>query len=351
MRYVALGDSYTIGTSVAAAERWPERLVAALGPAEPTLFLVANLGVNGYTSADLIRRELPALGGLRPEFATVLIGVNDVVRRVHLETYATNVERILDGLLARLPPTRIVTVATPDYTVTPAGADYGDPGQQHDAIVAANATMARLAAARAIAWVDTFDISLRAADDRSLVAGDGLHPSGAQYAPVGRADPARGRSARPSLTGLSIPALQLVEPLVGDPEMVGDLVVDGVRDGRRQLVRRPAVEDERLAEDGDLARCRGRVRGQAGPRNALIQAVQPVRADERELVGRRLVLDDDRHAPELVAELGRQRVERVVDHVLDLVVGRRPAEHRQTIARPAGTGVSPESCPRSGAPS
>ena len=85
MRYVALGDSYTIGTSVAAAERWPERLVAALGPAEPTLELVANLGVNGYTSADLIRRELPALGGLRPEFASVLIGVNDVVRRVPLE--------------------------------------------------------------------------------------------------------------------------------------------------------------------------------------------------------------------------------------------------------------------------
>ncbi len=182
MRYVALGDSYTIGTSVPAIERWPERLVAALGPAEPTLQLVANLGVNGYTSADLIRHELPELDRLRPEFVTVLIGVNDVVRRVPLDTYAANVERTLDELLARLSPTRIVTVATPDYTVTPAGADYGDPRQQHEGIVAANATMARLAGARAIAWVDTFDISLRAADDRSLVAGDGLHPSGAQYA-------------------------------------------------------------------------------------------------------------------------------------------------------------------------
>ena len=61
MRYVALGDSYTIGTSVATADRWPDRLVAALGPVEPRLELVANLGVNGYTSADLIRDELPAL--------------------------------------------------------------------------------------------------------------------------------------------------------------------------------------------------------------------------------------------------------------------------------------------------
>jgi lysophospholipase L1-like esterase len=182
VRYVALGDSYTIGTSVAAVDRWPERLVAALGPAEPTLELVANLGVNGYTSADLIRRELPELDRLEPGFATVLIGVNDVVRRVPAATYAANVARILDALLARLPPSRIVTVAIPDYTVTPAGADFGDPAEQHDGIVAANATMARLAGARAIAWVDTFDISLRAAADRSLVAADGLHPSAAQYA-------------------------------------------------------------------------------------------------------------------------------------------------------------------------
>ena len=182
MRYVALGDSYTIGTSVAAADRWPDRLVAALGPAQPTLELVANLGVNGYTSADLIRHELAEADRLAPDFATVLIGVNDVVRQVPHETYAANVERILDALLGRLPPTRIVTVATPDYTVTPAGADYGDPLQQHDAIVAVNAAMARLAGDRAIAWVDIFDISLRAASDRSLVARDGLHPSGAQYA-------------------------------------------------------------------------------------------------------------------------------------------------------------------------
>lgn len=182
MRYVALGDSYTIGTSVAAADGWPERLVVALGPTEPTLELVANLGVNGYTSADLIRHELPELDRLDPEFATVLIGVNDVVRRVPAAVYAANVERILDALLARLQPGRIVAVATPDYTVTPAGADYGDPGQQHDGIVAANGTMADLAGARSIAYVDTFDLSLRAADDHSLVAADGLHPSGAQYA-------------------------------------------------------------------------------------------------------------------------------------------------------------------------
>jgi acyl-CoA thioesterase I len=181
-RYVALGDSYTIGTSVEPPERFPDQLVAALGPEAPTLHLVANLAVNGYTSADLIREELPALDDLRPEFVTVLIGVNDVVQGVPRERYEANVVTILDALLARLPADRIVTVAIPDYTVTPAGADYGDPRQQHDGIVASNAVMERLSRERDIAYVDIFDISLRAAGDRSLVAGDGLHPGGAQYA-------------------------------------------------------------------------------------------------------------------------------------------------------------------------
>ena len=181
VRYVALGDSYTIGTSVQPPERFPDQLVAALGPGLPSLELVANLGVNGYTSADLIREELPPLGDLEPGFVTLLIGVNDVVQGVPIETYEANVVTILDALRTRLPADRIVVVAIPDYTVTPAGADYGDPTQQHDGIVANNAVMQRLAGERGIAFVDIFDLSLRAADDRSLVAGDGLHASGAQY--------------------------------------------------------------------------------------------------------------------------------------------------------------------------
>jgi lysophospholipase L1-like esterase len=182
LRFVALGDSYTVGTSVRPDERWPDQLVAALGPDEPALRLVANLGVNGYTSADLIRDELPALDGLGPEFVTLLIGVNDVVRRVHIVDYERNVVRILGALLGRLAADRIVAVAIPDYTVTPAGADYGDPRSQHDGIVAANTTLSRLAAERGIPFVDIVDLSLAAATDRGLVADDGLHPSGAQYA-------------------------------------------------------------------------------------------------------------------------------------------------------------------------
>ena len=182
LRFVALGDSYTIGTSVEEPERWPNQLVARLGPEPPTLELVANLAVNGWTSGDVVRDQLPAVDGLRPDFVSLLIGVNDVVQGVPAERYRANVVAILDTLTARLPADRILTVSTPDYTVTLAGADYGDPARQSAVIRAFNAILAGEAGARGVAHVDIHDLSLRARDDRSLVADDGLHPSGAQYA-------------------------------------------------------------------------------------------------------------------------------------------------------------------------
>jgi acyl-CoA thioesterase I len=176
-RYVALGDSFTIGTSVPETERWPNQLVARV----PDLEFVANLGVNGFTSRDLIEVELPQLDGLSPELITVLIGVNDVVQGVPSETYRQNVARILDDLVDHVGAGRVLVVTTPDYTVTPAGSDYGNPAQQSAGIRRNNATITELAGALGIRVVDIYEVSLRAADDRSLVASDGLHPSGAQY--------------------------------------------------------------------------------------------------------------------------------------------------------------------------
>ena len=180
LRYVALGDSYTIGTSVREDERWPDQLVGALGGA---LELVANPAVNGYTAADLARDELPVFERSDPDFASVLIGVNDVVQGVAPAAYAATVAAILETLRARLPADRIVAVATPDYTRTPQGAEYGAPAERRAGIVRANAELATACAARGIAFVpDIFEISRRVADDPTLVADDGLHPSGRQYA-------------------------------------------------------------------------------------------------------------------------------------------------------------------------
>ncbi|MCV0402377.1 MAG: SGNH/GDSL hydrolase family protein [Chloroflexi bacterium] len=179
VRYVALGDSYTIGTSVAEADRFPNQLAARIADLE----LVGNPAVNGYTSRDLIEEELPVLAAMRPELVTLLVGVNDVVQGVPERQYAANVTLILAELLTLLPAERIVCVATPDYTVTPQGAAYGDPEQQRAAIRRVNEVLGEACASRGIPFVpEIFEISREAVDDPSLVADDGLHPSGAQYA-------------------------------------------------------------------------------------------------------------------------------------------------------------------------
>lgn len=184
LRYVAVGDSYTIGTAVEPAASWPAQLVMALGGGigQPgPLELVANLASNGRTSTDLVRDQLPDVARWRPGFVSVLIGVNDVVQGVPAPRYGANVRTIFATLLDRLPPDRIVTVGIPDYTVTPRGSDYGDPGQQRREIEAFNAIMAEASAEAGVRHVDVLDLSRRAGTDRSLVAADGLHPSGAQY--------------------------------------------------------------------------------------------------------------------------------------------------------------------------
>lgn len=180
VRYVALGDSYTIGTSVGESERFPNQMVLRLGE-QIGLALVANLGVNGYSSYDLIDQELPRIDALDPDVVTVLIGVNDVVRGTPTDAYRANLTQIFDFLLDRLPATRIVVVSTPDYTRTPQGAAFGDPFQQRTAIGDFNAIERELAAARGITFVDISGVADQADREPALVAGDGLHPSGMQY--------------------------------------------------------------------------------------------------------------------------------------------------------------------------
>jgi lysophospholipase L1-like esterase len=89
---------------------------------------------------------------------------------------------IFDFLLERLPASRIVVVSTPDYTRTPQGAAFGDPAQQRAAIAAFNDIERELAEALGIAFVDISAVADRADVEPDLVADDGLHPSGIQYA-------------------------------------------------------------------------------------------------------------------------------------------------------------------------
>jgi len=187
LRYVALGDSYTIGTSVDEEARWPDQLVARLAADRPahtlTLDLVANLAVNGSTAGAVERTQVPALeAGPAPGFVSLLVGVNDVVQGVEPATYRAHVESIIGRLLALLPAHRILCVETPDYTVTPMGGAFGDPAAQRRGIERNNAILRAACEARGVRFVAGIIANSAEAELRpELVAADGLHPSGEQY--------------------------------------------------------------------------------------------------------------------------------------------------------------------------
>ena len=181
VRYVAVGDSYSIGTGVRPEEAWPRQLAARLADLE--VDLVANLAVNGSTAADVATEQLADLESLEPELASLLVGVNDVVQGVPEEQYGARVSEILDGMLQLLPASRVLGVATPDYTASRQGGAYGVPEQQRADVLRNNEIMRGACEYRGITFVaDIFDISQELGTGTGMLAADGLHPSADQYA-------------------------------------------------------------------------------------------------------------------------------------------------------------------------
>lgn len=183
IRYLPLGDSYTIGESVAENDRWPNQLTAKYAATDKTLQIIANPSITGYTSQNLIDHELPLVDSLRPDFVSVLIGVNDYVQGIEAQTFHKNLDYIVKTLKQKLKePGNIVLVTIPDFGKTRAGAQFGSPAQSETGIIAFNNIIKEVALAHEVSVADIFPVSQAVASDPSLTADDGLHPSAKQYA-------------------------------------------------------------------------------------------------------------------------------------------------------------------------
>lgn len=181
VRYLALGDSYTIGTGGPASASFPARL-AERWHARGIAIELGNLGVNGYTTDDLIRDELPEVRSFAPSLVTLLIGANDVVAGRDPETYRARLRHILDGLRADgVDPARLVVISSPDWSRAPRGPEFGAP-EVIARSVDAYAAVAREEADRAKArFFDVVPLS-RAQAGAGKFAADRLHFSGEAYA-------------------------------------------------------------------------------------------------------------------------------------------------------------------------
>jgi lysophospholipase L1-like esterase len=183
MIYLALGDSYTIGESVLAGERWPVQLAELLGGEGVDLGQPTLIARTGWTTDELAAAMDEAAPQGPFDLVSLLIGVNNQYRGRGLEEYRTQFGALLQRAIALAGgrPERVLVLSIPDWGVTPfaRGHDRAVIAKQIDQFNAVNAEAAARAGA---AYVDITPGSRRAAAEPDLVAADGLHPSGRMYA-------------------------------------------------------------------------------------------------------------------------------------------------------------------------
>jgi lysophospholipase L1-like esterase len=184
LKYLAMGDSYTIGTGASdTARSWPSIVHTRLAQATGYPVQLLNPAVNGFTTLDLIRRELRHLDEFRPDFVTVLIGVNDLVQGRYIEQYRDSLATIYDRIAdLGLAGGRAVVVSIPVWSYVPAAVQFGGADLVGELTNDFNSVAQKEAEARGFTWVDISEASTSRIGSPGWIGSDDLHPGDAQYA-------------------------------------------------------------------------------------------------------------------------------------------------------------------------
>ncbi len=181
-RYLSLGDSYTIGESVAPEERWSMILTEMLRKNNVNIADPEIIARTGWTTAEL----MDGIKNRNPKgpynLVSLLIGVNNQYRGQSLERYRTELQELLQQAIGFAGGNieRVFMLSTPDWGVTPfaKGSDQAKTASEIDAF---NQVAKEECEKLGIAFVDITPISRTAKNDVSQIANDGLHFSGKMY--------------------------------------------------------------------------------------------------------------------------------------------------------------------------
>jgi lysophospholipase L1-like esterase len=181
IKFLALGDSYTIGESVKVEDRWPEQLATELRKNGYSVEKPRIIATTGWRTDQL--KNAIADANLSPEYnlVSLLIGVNNQYQGKSLAHYAPEFEELLSTAirLAGGKKENVFVVSIPDYGFTPFGKNKQE--QISKALDAFNAINKKIAGDAGVRYINITDISRQGLAQSGLVAEDGLHPSGKMY--------------------------------------------------------------------------------------------------------------------------------------------------------------------------
>ncbi|MEQ8904118.1 SGNH/GDSL hydrolase family protein [Ekhidna sp.] len=181
--HLALGDSYTIGEAVDVDERWPVQLANRLR-ADSIKIDPVIVATTGWTTDELQAGIVKADVEGTYDFVSLLIGVNNQYRGYPVEQYEKEFKSLLDQAIefAGGNPYNVMVVSIPDYGVTP----FAKKKMLLEEKIAKeldnyNAIAEKISKLRDVKFIDITPGSRKAKNDPSLIASDGLHPSGKMY--------------------------------------------------------------------------------------------------------------------------------------------------------------------------
>lgn len=181
VKFLALGDSYTIGQSVAMKDRWPVQLIDSIRKHGLTCSDPQIIATTGWRTDNLKSAMVSASLNDDYTLVSLLIGVNNFFQGGTVENYKPQFEELLNMAIALAGGSKshVFVVSIPDYGFTPFGqSNQSNISKGIDAFNDANKT---IAAKLGVSYFNITDISRRGLAEPDLVANDGLHPSGKMY--------------------------------------------------------------------------------------------------------------------------------------------------------------------------
>jgi len=182
IRYVAIGDSYTVATGIEEKDSWPSQLTQKLKSAGIEINLIEILGMKGATSQQTLNEVMPLLKNLKPGFITLLIGVNDWIREgISSSKFKIRIKNLIDEIQSNLPPKKLLLITIPDFSCSPQKKNWGYGKSATNGITRLNKILKTEAALRDLVIVDIYPLSQNLCSQVGMFSDDGIHPSALQY--------------------------------------------------------------------------------------------------------------------------------------------------------------------------
>ncbi len=189
MRYLAIGDSYTIGEALSVEDSWPMQWAHALRANGNAMSDPGIIAKTGWTTDELFEAldEADASNTIRPTYdlLSLSIGVNNQYRGRDTDNYREEFSDLLKRAIkyAGNKASHVFVLSIPDWGITEFGQKSGrDVAQIARELDAYNQINASVSKQFGVHWIDISQVTREAGSHAKFYAADGLHPSRALYA-------------------------------------------------------------------------------------------------------------------------------------------------------------------------